>query len=364
MSQKNEQDILISSMGLEGLEHTDGLYNFRCPLCGDSKKDSSKKRGYFYIDKKNKNSYRFKCHNCGINLSFSSFLKEFSPDIYKKYMYDLLKNKNMIKNLTVEKKEDVVEKVSNNNVKKFLNKLINDEVIITMKNIDNYNVMKYIYDRKIPKGRLKDIFYIENFYNDLYLPMKVLIKEIKQESYENTHFKNDPRIFWFIKNRTNDIIGIQGRSLNPKAKLRYLTIKITDDPMIGNLEKIDINKTVYITEGFIDSLFINNCVSLNGSSFYSTIEKLEDLNVKNIIMVFDNEPYNIEIKKKVKQIVEESIKNINIRIGVCLLPSYLRPKGKDLNDYIKSGVEKIKLLNIINENTFYGLTAKIKLSRW
>ncbi|NCC71234.1 hypothetical protein EOM09_06640 [bacterium] len=363
-NEKIEQEIIIKSLGLDGLEFNGTIFKFRCPVCGDSKKDSSKKRGYFYINKKTKTSYVFKCHNCGLNMSFVNFLKEYEPAIYKKYIFDQLKNKNLKKTNEPIRNKYNIEKISNIEVKKFLNDKINKRIIIPSKKLENEDVMTYIYNRKIPRERLNDIFYIDNFYNDLYIPMKLLIKEIKNDSYDDKHFKYDPRIFWFIKNRTNDIIGIQGRSLNPKAKLRYLTIKITDDPMIGNIEKININENVYVTEGFIDSMFVDNCVSLNGSSFASTIQKLEELHVKNCIIIFDNEPYNKEIKAKVEHIINESISNNNIKIGVCLLPSYIRNKGKDLNDYVKSGIEKVKLLNIINENTFYGLTAKIKFSKW
>ena len=47
------------------------LYNFRCPICGDSQKHKNKARGYFYQVKMNTN---YKCHNCGASLSFNNFL--------------------------------------------------------------------------------------------------------------------------------------------------------------------------------------------------------------------------------------------------------------------------------------------------
>ena len=52
------------------------LYNFRCPICGDSQKHKNKARGYFYQVKVNTN---FKCHNCGASLSFNNFLKQIDP---------------------------------------------------------------------------------------------------------------------------------------------------------------------------------------------------------------------------------------------------------------------------------------------
>ena len=49
------------------------LYNFRCPICGDSQKQKNKARGYIYGIKQNVN---FRCHNCGASMSFSNFLKK------------------------------------------------------------------------------------------------------------------------------------------------------------------------------------------------------------------------------------------------------------------------------------------------
>ena len=365
MTIRANQEIYINMIMLEGLERSSSKYNFRCPFCGDSKTDKSKKRGYLYLDKKNKDKYKFKCFNCGLSLSFNDFLQQVDVQVYKKYIFETLGQKriNSYKN---KNNPEIEHKIANSEVKKLIDTLIRKQIITNVKKIDNINVMKYLYNRKIPKKKLNKFFYIDNFFDDLYVPMKKLLKEIKNENYTRHHFDNDPRVFWFIKNRKNEIIGIQGRSLNKNTKIRYLTVKITNDPMIGNLEQIRLTDNVYITEGFIDSLFLDNCVSLNGSSFFATIEQLKELNVKNMIIVFDNEPQNEEIRAIVEKVIRVSMNNKLNKIGVCLLPKYLRDHGKDLNDYILNvkDLDKSKLINIINKNTFYGINAKIKFRRW
>ena len=64
------------------------LYNFRCPICGDSKKNKSKTRGYLYAVKANVN---FKCHNCGASMSFNNFLKQLDSSIQKNYAMEKFK---------------------------------------------------------------------------------------------------------------------------------------------------------------------------------------------------------------------------------------------------------------------------------
>ena len=65
------------------------LYNFRCPLCGDSKKQQNKARGYLYGIKENIN---FRCHNCGASMSLSNFLKKIDTTLHKQYVMEKFKN--------------------------------------------------------------------------------------------------------------------------------------------------------------------------------------------------------------------------------------------------------------------------------
>ena len=64
------------------------LYNFRCPICGDSKKTQSKTRGYLYAVKADMN---FRCHNCGASMTFCSFLKKIDPVAHKQYVFERFK---------------------------------------------------------------------------------------------------------------------------------------------------------------------------------------------------------------------------------------------------------------------------------
>jgi len=64
------------------------LFNFRCPICGDSQKHKNKARGYFYQVKTNTN---FKCHNCGASSSFNNFLKQIDSTLHKQYTMEKFK---------------------------------------------------------------------------------------------------------------------------------------------------------------------------------------------------------------------------------------------------------------------------------
>ena len=75
------------------------LYNFRCPICGDSQKNKSKTRGYLYSVKADMN---FRCHNCGALMTLSNFLKEIDPVIHKQYVFERFKNNKTGRGTVVE----------------------------------------------------------------------------------------------------------------------------------------------------------------------------------------------------------------------------------------------------------------------
>ena len=77
----------------------DNLYNFRCPICGDSQKNKNKTRGYIYQVKNNTN---FKCHNCGASMSFNNLLKEIDVSLHKQYTLEKFKEGHTGKNFVVE----------------------------------------------------------------------------------------------------------------------------------------------------------------------------------------------------------------------------------------------------------------------
>ena len=52
--------------------------NFRCPLCGDSRKSSTKKRGFWYC-----NTASFFCFNCSTGMSGIKFLQLLSGSDFR-----------------------------------------------------------------------------------------------------------------------------------------------------------------------------------------------------------------------------------------------------------------------------------------
>ena len=59
-----------------------------------------------------------------------------------------------------------------------------------------------------------------------------------------------------------NLIGLQGRSINPNP-VKYITVMLDDDaPKIYGLDNIRRDAPVYITEGPFDSTFIRNAIAM------------------------------------------------------------------------------------------------------
>ena len=139
--------------------------------------------------------------------------------------------------------------------------------------------------------------------------------------------------------------------MNKNSKIKYITIILEEHhPKIYGLDRIDWDKTVYITEGPIDSMFLDNAIALVGADidkmfFVANFET-------NFVMVYDNEKRN-------KQIVDRIQKAIDLNFPVVIWPSDI--KEKDINDMVLAGLD---VGDMLKSNTYSGLEAKTKLISW
>ena len=301
------------------------LYNCRCPICGDSQKNKSKARGYFYRVKNNTN---YKCHNCGLNISFNNFLKQFDEPTHKQYVFEKFKEGKTGKGFVSESPEDIFSKV--NTSKPTFKK----KVKINLPSAFDVDVSKrYLNTRAIFEGKF---YYAENF--------QEFVNTLKPGSFENTKFGEQRIVIPLI--RDDKLIGLQGRALSTNP-VKYLTIMLDEDELkVYGLDSIDKEKPVYVTEGPFDSTFLRNAIAMCGSDVdLSTLDY-------QFIYVYDNEPRN-------KQIADRISNQIDSGNSIVIWPSNIR--DKDINDMILSG-HNVK--NVVESNTYQGLEAKLKFTVW
>lgn len=307
--------------------------NFRCPICGDSKKSRTKARGWLLEDVKDQ-SLHFFCHNCGASHGFGNFLKAVDPLIYNDFLTSKYIDK--VKQPTIESSE-VEESFKTNTAKVLADPLKRLKKVSQLRH--DHPAKKYITNRQIPPNQHYRIYYASKF--------KTWVNSILPGKFQRVDDDHPRLIFPFI-GQDGKCFGVTGRGFDPNG-LRYITIMFEDRPKIFGLDKVDFNKQYFIVEGSIDSFFLSNAIAMAGAD--GNTDCLP--NPEKAIFVFDNEPRNKEIHKRMDRLIREGK-------TVCIWP--VGVQQKDINDMVLAGIPNVE--QIIRENTYKGLHANLKLAMW
>ena len=294
------------------------LFNFRCPICGDSKKNKSKTRGYLYTIKTDVN---FRCHNCGASMTFSNFLKEIDTVLHKQYVFERFKQGSTGRGSVVE------EPKFNFQPPEF------KEKIDLPKADSNERAKKYLERRKLNPS---DFYYTDKFKS---------WTNSHKKTFDNVYY-DEPRIIipLFYK---KSWIGFQGRSLVPNS-VKYITVIFNEQsPKIFGLDNIRRDAPVFVTEGPFDSTFLLNSIAMCGAD-----GDVGKWGVSTPVWVYDNEPRSKEITTRISDTIDRGD-------NVVIWPNQI--KEKDINDMVLAGHD---VQSIVESNVYNGLKAKLQFNTW
>lgn len=316
----------------------DYLWNFSCPICGDSQKNKLKARGYVF--QKNTDLF-YTCHNCGVGLSLGNLIKHIDASLHKEYVLERYtsgktNNFSAANNFfeITPPKFDRLDKQKVFEHGQWLSELP-----------EGHFCLNYVERRKIPKGLYNSLVFT-NKYRQF---VNALIPD------HGKQLLDDARLVIPYYNEYNELIAVSGRALETSDKtLRYVTIRTNDSKqkLMYGLDKINFNETVKIVEGPIDSLFLKNTIASGDANL--TLCAKEISSIKKIL-IFDNEPRNKEIVK----LMQDAIR---LDHNVVIWPNTVN--GKDINEMIMNGLSNDEIENIISSNTFKGLEAQTKFVFW
>lgn len=323
------------------------LWNFSCPLCGDSDFNKHKARGYIYFKKA---TYVYYCHNCNVSIPLPKFIKQIDSALYNDYVKESISDKIIKKDdvefVTMKKPAFIRDNAPLRDLKK-------------ISQLDaNHPVKKYIVNRQIPTPYHAKLFFCPKF--------KSWVNSIIPNKFSDLTV-DEPRIIIPFLDSENILYGFQGRSVNMKDALRYITIMVDESrPRLYGMDTLNLLNKVYVFEGPIDSMFIPNSVASAGGNIIRELIRLTiDKNLYTI--VYDNEPRNPDTIKKIHQAIDAGY-------NVCIWSE--NTHEKDINDMVLSKVkntfvntEQINAIandirKTIDENTYTGLQAILKLNTW
>jgi transcription elongation factor Elf1 len=314
------------------------LWNFSCPFCGDSQTNKTKARGYVFAKG---TSLLYRCHNCGVSTNAANLIKRVDPSLFKEYSLEQFKENTTghanNRNFAVDVPTTRFGKVQKQRAfehAEWISQLPSGHFCLT-----------YVQARKIPLKHYNKFMFTPNY--ELFI--KSLVPNIDKE------ISSDARLVIPYYNEFDELIAVTGRALESASeRLRYVTVRMNDsnNKLIYGMDRIDSQKTVYIVEGQIDSLFLKNCIASGDSALSVTANLFQAVNK---ILVFDNEPRNKEIVK----LMENAIKSDH---NVVIWPDDIQ--GKDINEMVMKGMDPMEIQSIIDSNTSRSLEAQLKFNYW
>jgi len=306
------------------------VYNFRCPFCGDSQKNKLKARGYLF---EKSGGLIYKCHNCDVGTNLGKLIDLVDPGLAKPYRLESYKDRvaanTELDTFIIPKAE--VERPP----------IIFDEMLSRLDQLPlHHRAVEYVKARQIPKDRWKDLYYARDF------------KELEtlNPAYDG-RLTSDERLVIPFRREDGLLTGVTGRAMG-NSSLRYVTVRITDDPLIYGLDRVKRGKTIYVVEGPIDSMFLDNSIAAGGTDFQRA---LYSLNGENVVLVFDNQPRNKQVVKRVESFVQR---------GYTMVVWNTSWTYKDINDAVLSGLSGSQIEHLLNKSTFKGLALKLAIRDW
>ena len=314
----------------------DFLWNFSCPVCGDSKTNKSKARGYIY---KVKTGLFVKCHKCGYSTNIGNLVKYLDPVMYQEYVLENYKESGAPRSHHKDTSIAIPAIIKTPE--------LTDSILDPIKRLDSLPIdhpaVKYVLSRKIPSKFLSLLYYAPKFkaYVNWVVPGK--FRDLQDEH---------PRLIIPYFNRHGKCFAFQGRAFG-KEDPKYYTIKVDDtEEKVFGLDRVNFAKRIFITEGPLDSLFIPNAIAVSGSSFTTpTIEALKT----NCTVIYDNEPRSKQLTQLIK-------KTIDAGFSVCLWPEAV--VEKDINEMVLVGKTPEDILEVIKQNTYTGVEAQLRFASW
>jgi hypothetical protein len=295
----------------------------RCPICGDSKKNTRKRR--FNLDYNNGNPI-YHCFNCPGDDGSGTFLQLYSThnritisqalkDL-SKYDPDYLTQK-----LSDRKKNKVVDDIEHDNFNYILKDCIDEHETVNSIVKKSYQVtlQEFISDRCIPDDYMLYIAYSGKYQGRIIIP---------------------------IRDKNNDIVYFQARATDSSMLPKYDNPTLQKGDAILNKPNFDRDNHIIITEGILDAIVIGN----QGTTCLGTyitddfIKELSQLTDKGIIIALDNDEAG---QNGVLKFIKDSIFCNNVRY-------FMFPRKynyDDINKYVMENSDS-DVYQFVIDNTY------------
>jgi hypothetical protein len=209
---------------------------------------------------------------------------------------------------------------------------------------EHHPCRQYLSDRQIPFSVWSRLYFTDNY--------ERVIKSLAPQ--EVNKVRPDARLLIPYYDTYGSLIAISGRALDTSAEIRYVTIRTvpSTDKLVYGLDRMDMERPLFITEGPLDSLFLDNAVASGDANLVLAAKRVQH---DDTYLVFDNERRNKEIVRTMEQAIQSGYR-------VMIWPETIR--GKDINEMVMNRHTVKELTDLILSHSVSGLRAKTELTFW
>ena len=174
----------------------------------------------------------------------------------------------------------------------------------------NHPIKVFVDERKIPTIYHSKLFVCPNF-------MRFSNGLVPNKFSKDALAHDETRLLIPFLDSNKSLHAYQGRSLRANSAVKYITIVLEESvPKLYGLDTVDTNKTIYVLEGPIDSMFVPNAIATAGGDLVSAVTSFDK---NKLVIVYDNEPRSKETVKK----LDKAIMN---GYNVCIWPENLEDR--------------------------------------
>lgn len=338
----NIQDVINNHLIFQS-KNNQGWNIIYCEVCGDGSRTKGPRGGWLFSD----NMVSYHCFNCGIKGTFDSNREyPYSKDmkkIFQSFSIPLEDIEPLIH------KNFIIGKEKHKPVKKIFD-------------IPSIDIPDYFYklsdcdiDNKI---FLKAVKFLDRRQIDwLSYPFYLSTGKSKEGGAENTIAKSLFNRLIIPSFKDGKMVYYIARNLDEDAKNRYLNAHVPKTAVIYGYDKLfnDVNKPLFITEGFFDAWHLNGICVLGNELSNTQIEIINKSPRKKIVVP------DKKLSKKQgddgKKLAEQAL---------ALGWSISLPEFGNCTDVTQAIVKYGKLftLNSIVKNVKDGFSAKVALEMW
>nr|CAI3971066.1 hypothetical protein ORM20_00012 [Ochrobactrum phage ORM_20] len=352
MTMSNEIDSINRiSYGLQLFEWvSNGKAIFRCPLCGDSKKDHTKRRGAFYTMG---GPWMFSCFNCDNEgkgtTTYRNFLQRYDPAEYEYFRLGRLRS-DLQSSLNMKKSSDSEKKIDSDTKSSF-NELFDSSIFSNLMRLDQlhpeHEAREYVRGRRIPKHAFERLYYAHDFAQWAIGANPNLMEKDK---------RSGEGIIIPLVNGEGVEFGYQCRFL--KGKFRYMTHMLnTSDVKCFGLNWLQPDGDINVTEGVFDSFYFKNSIASLDGSLHNTCDKLVEkygIEKSRFVLWFDFEPGNRDVAKAKSMAIEAGYRVAFVR--------KLDAPYKDVNKIIEMADDPIKALKSLKDNAIIEVGSRARIA--